>query len=36
MWREIATRADSICLVSIQQRSSAINPYSPKATVLPR
>ena len=26
----------SICFVSIQQRSSAINPYSPNATVLPR
>src|ERR1035441_336102 len=34
--RATATRAASICLVSSQQRSSAINPYSPKATVWPR
>src|SRR5947207_12095797 len=34
--RVMATRADSICLVSIQQRSSACKPYSPKATVLQR
>jgi hypothetical protein len=34
--RVIATRAASICLVSIQQRSSACNPYSPNATALPR
>src|SRR4051812_22057310 len=34
--RAMATRAASICFVSIQQRSSAIKPYSPKATVLPR
>src|SRR5262249_4646950 len=36
MLRAIATRAASICLVSSQHRSSAINPYSPNATVLPR
>ena len=34
MLRAIATRAASICFVSIQQRSSAIKPYSPNATVL--
>src|SRR5437762_14378913 len=32
----MATRAASICFVSSQQRSSAINPYSPNATVWPR
>src|SRR5580658_5099349 len=32
----IATRQASSCLPSIQQRSSAIRPYSPNATVLPR
>ena len=36
MLRAMATRAASICLVSSQQRCSAINPYSPKATVWPR
>ena len=36
MLRATATRAASSCLLSIQQRSSAINPYSPNATVLPR
>jgi hypothetical protein len=36
MLRLMATRAASICLVSSQQRSNDINPYSPKATVLPR
>ena len=36
MLRVTATRAASICLVSIQQRSSAIKPYSPNATVWPR
>src|SRR6476660_4589599 len=34
--RAMATRAASICFVSSQQRSSAIRPYSPNATVLPR
>src|SRR5262249_31422131 len=34
--RAIATRAASSCLVSNQQRCSAIKPYSPKATVCPR
>src|SRR6266545_3654186 len=36
MLRLMATRAASICLVSSQQRSSDIKPYSPKATVFPR
>ena len=34
MLRAMATRAASICLVSSQHRCSAINPYSPKATLL--
>src|SRR5215831_8870075 len=34
--RAMATRADSICLVSSQQRSRACKPYSPNATVWPR
>src|SRR6266436_29137 len=34
--RAMATRADSICLVSSQHRCKAINPYSPNATVWPR
>src|SRR5213596_3596296 len=36
MLRAMETRAASICLVSSQQRSRAIKPYSPNATVLPR